>query len=212
MEKPRLARDKDSRKQVRAIVVPVPSKDWELAALALTHESKNLYNTVTFLVRQISAAYEFDKETSTHTRIEELHANQTEVLDAFNVAIAAVNAKRVGKDKARFLPLLEERMTVSPLSVALDVTVLDNVARMRVDADGDFVYRRIPAVCAQQVVRSAIDAWKAALSAIKRLGCQSRQIHRTRPKFPGFIDKNGHFPIRSAVCNSDQEVFQNRRR
>ena len=180
-------------RSVRTIVLPVPDKRWEKAALALTHEAKNLYNTVTFLIRQISSAYRRE-ETGVYVRIEQLHPNQSEVLDSFNRAISTVNDKRLGKDDPRFLPTLEERIAVSPLSLALDVTLLDNVARGWADHDGDVVYRRLPAACAQQVVRSAIDAWKGSLSSIRDWAKKPAR-YTGRPQLPNFKHKDGHFPL-----------------
>ena len=184
---------KSSDRSVRTIVLPVPDKGWEKAALALTHEAKNLYNTVTFLIRQINSAYRRE-ETGGYVGIAELHQNQTEVIAAFNVMIETINDKRLGKEDARFLPKLEERMATPPLSVALDVTLLDNVARGWADHDGDVVYRRVPAVCAQQVVRSVIDVWKGSLSALKDWA-KNPAKYTGRPQFPSFKDKDGHFPL-----------------
>ncbi len=185
--------DTGEGRQVRAIILSVPSKDWERAALALTHEAKNLYNTVTFLIRQINSAYRRD-EDGTYVRAEELHTNQVEVIEAFNAMIETINEKRSGKKDAKVLLLLQERMSTSPLFLALDVTLLDNVARVWADADGDVVYRRIPASSAQQVVRSVIDIWKAALSTMKDWA-KNPDKYTGRPQFPSFKDKDGHFPL-----------------
>jgi putative transposase len=185
---------KNGDRHVRTIVLPVPSKAWERAALALTHEAKNLYNTVTFLIRQINSAYRRDDATGSYVRLDALHQNQIEVITAFNGMIEIINAKRVGKKDAKVLPKLDDRMTVSPFSLALDVTLLDNVARRWADADGDIVYRRIPASSAQQVVRSVIDVWKASFSAMKDWA-RNPAKYTGRPQLPSFKDKNGHFPL-----------------
>ncbi|MCV9963674.1 IS200/IS605 family accessory protein TnpB-related protein [Pararhizobium sp. BT-229] len=185
--------EKGKDRHVRTIVLTAPSRDWERAARALTHEAKNLYNTVTFLVRQINSAYRRE-ETGVYVRAEELHPNQTEVIAAFNAMIGTINAKRSKKEDAKVLPLLEERMAVSPLSLALDVTLLDNVARVWADGDGDVVYRRLPASSAQQVVRSVIDVWKASLSAMKDWG-RNPAKYTGRPQLPSFKDKDGNFPL-----------------
>jgi putative transposase len=185
---------KNGDRHVRTIVLPVPSKTWERAALALTHEAKNLYNTVTFLIRQINSAYRRDDATGSYVCLDELHPNQIEVIAAFNAMIDTINAKRVAKEDAKVLPNLEECMAVSPFSLALDVTLLDNVARCWADADGDTVYRRIPASSAQQVVRSVIDVWKASFSAMKDWA-RNPTKYTGRPQFPSFKEKNGHFPL-----------------
>jgi putative transposase len=186
--------NKGGDRHVRTIVLPSPSKDWERAALALTHEAKNLYNSVTFLIRQINSAYRRDEETGTYVRIEALHHNQIEVITAFNDMIETINTKRSAKEDAKVLPKLVNTMALSPLSLALDVTLLDNVARRWADADGDIVYRRVPSSSAQQVVRSAIDVWKASLSAMKDWARDPAK-YTGRPQLPSFKDKNGHFPL-----------------
>nr|WP_250808313.1 IS200/IS605 family accessory protein TnpB-related protein [Neorhizobium tomejilense] len=185
--------DSKKARQVRTVVLRPPAPDWERAALALTHEAKNLYNTATFLIRQINSAYERD-EAGLYVRHAELHRNQHDAVAAFNMQIDRINDKRKDKEGARFLPRLEDAMTASPLTVALDVTLLDNVARLWADADGDTVYRRLPAVCAQQVVRSVIDVWKASLSAMKDW-TKNPAKYIGRPQFPSFKDKDGHFPL-----------------
>lgn len=190
-----MAKSKDDEdRHVRTIVLPVPSKDWERAALALTHEAKNLYNTATFLVRQVNSAYDRDDDRGEYVRLVQLHQNQIDVLDAFNRMISAINDKRRGKEDAKVLPPLEERMSASPLSLALDVTLLDNVARGWADRDGAPAYRRLPSSCAQQVVRSVIDVWKASLSAIKDWAKDPGK-YTGRPQLPSFKEKDGHFPL-----------------
>ncbi|MBY3432873.1 IS200/IS605 family element transposase accessory protein TnpB [Rhizobium laguerreae] len=186
--------NKDGDRHVRTIVLPAPSKDWERAALALTHEAKNLYNTVNFLIRQINSAYRRDEETGSYVRIEVLHDNQVEVINSFNGMIETINAKRGTKVDAKVLPQLDETMSLSPLFLALDLTVLDNVARRWADEDGDIVYRRIPASSAQQVVQSVIDVWRASLSAMKDW-TRNPAKYTGRPQLPSFKDKNGHFPL-----------------
>lgn len=96
----------DEDRHVRTIVLPVPSKEWERAALSLTHEAKNLYNTATFLIRQINSAYRRDEETGEYVRAGDLHTNQN-ALDAFNRMISVINDKRSGKEDAK---LVEDRV------------------------------------------------------------------------------------------------------
>ncbi len=184
----------------RAILLSVPSKDWEEVAMALTHEAKNLYNTITFLIRQVVSAYDYVSETKTSVLKDDLHQNQRDVIAAFNAMVGQINAKRIAKaksenqDKVRLLTELTPTMSVSPLNVVLNVTLLDNVVRGWTDGDGHRVYRRLPAASAQQVVRSVIDAWKATLSAISDWA-KHPEKYTGRPGFPRFLHKNGHFPL-----------------
>src|SRR5690606_15029166 len=115
-------------------------------------------------------------------------------LTAFNAMIDTINDSRRGKQDPKFLPRLEDKMSASPLTVCLDPTLLDNVAKRWTDGDGDVVYRRIPAVCGQQVVRSVVDVWKASLSAMKDWA-RDPSKYTGRPQFPSFKDKDGHFPL-----------------
>ena len=182
----------------RVFRLAIPGKEWAVVALALTREAKNLYNTCTFLIRQINSAYVFDPEARNYRLKDDLHEHQRDQLMAFNQVIDQVNTKRKLKqnenEKTRFVAPLEPVMTISPLYVALDVTVLDNVAKAHVDHEGQIVYRRLPASAAQQVVRSVIDVWKASLSA-QRDFARHPEKYTGRPQFPGFQPKDGHFPV-----------------
>ncbi|TLX16103.1 IS200/IS605 family accessory protein TnpB-related protein [Rhizobium sp. MHM7A] len=180
----------------RVLKLAVPNKEWAVVALALTHEAKNLYNTCTFLIRQINSAYLFDNETKTYRHRDDLHEHQRIALMAFNRVIEQVNAKRRAKqnDKPRYVASLKPVMSVPPLYVVLDVTVLDNVAKAHVDHEGQIVYRRLPASASQQVVRSVIDVWKASLAA-QRDFAKHPEKYTGRPQFPGFKPKDGHFPL-----------------
>jgi len=180
----------------RVLRLAIPDREWSNVALALTHEAKNLYNTCTFLIRQINSAYVFNGETKVYRLKDDLHEYQREALISFNRIIEQVNAKRRLKqtDKTRFVASLEPVMSAVPLYIALDVTVLDNVAKSHVDHEGQIVYRRLPAAAAQQVVRSVIDVWKASLAA-QRDFARNPGKYTGRPQFPGFKAKDGYFPL-----------------
>jgi len=180
----------------RVLRLAIPDREWANVALALMHEAKNLYNTCTFLIRQINSAYVFDGETKVYRLKDDLHEHQREALISFNRIIDQVNVKRRLKqsEKTRFVFSLEPVMTVAPLYIALDVTILDNVVKNHVDHEGQIVYRRLPASAAQQVVRSVIDVWKASLAA-QRDFARNPDKYTGRPQFPGFKAKEGHFPL-----------------
>lgn len=182
----------------RVLKLAIPDREWAVVALVLTREAKNLYNTCTFLIRQINSAYIYDTESRNYRLKDELHDHQRDALIAFNKVIETVNAKRKLKQKengkARFVATLEQVMTVTPLYIALDVTVLDNVVKAHVDHEGQIVYRRLPGASAQQVIRSVIDVWKASLSA-QRDFAKNPGKYTERPQFPGFQPKDGHFPL-----------------
>ncbi|TLX17110.1 IS200/IS605 family accessory protein TnpB-related protein [Rhizobium sp. MHM7A] len=180
----------------RVLKLAVPDKEWAAVALALTRETKNLYNTCTFLIRQINSAYVFNPESRKYRLKDELHDHQRDALVSFNKVIDIVNSKRKLKlnDKTRFVTSLEPVMTISPLYIALDITVLDNVVRSHVDHEGQIVYRRLPASAAQQVVRSVIDVWKASLSS-QRDFARHPEKYTGRPQLPNFQPKDGHFPL-----------------
>ena len=180
----------------RVLKLAIPDREWANVALALMHEAKNLYNTCTFLIRQINSAYVFDGETKVYRLKDDLHEHQREALISFNRIIEQINAKRRVKqtEKARLVASLEPVMTIPPLYIALDVTVLDNVAKTHIDHEGQIVYRRLPASAAQQVVRSVIDVWKISLSA-QRDFARNPGKYTGRPEFPGFKAKDGYFPL-----------------
>lgn len=180
----------------RVLKLAIPGKEWVSVALALTHEAKNLYNTCTFLIRQINSAYSFNPETKSYSLKDNLHDQQREALISFNRIIEQINAKRRVKqtEKTRFVATLEPVMTVAPLYIALDVTVLDNVVKSHIDQEGQIIYRRLPAAPAQQVVRSVIDVWKASLSA-QRDFARNPAKYNGRPELPRFKSKDGHFPL-----------------
>lgn len=186
----------------RVLKLAVPDKEWAVVALALTREAKNLYNTCTFLIRQINSAYVYDPENRNYRLQDELHEHQRDAIAAFNQIIDTVNAKRKLKqnDKTRFVTPLEPVMATSPLYVALDVTVLENVAKSHIDHEGQIVYRRLPGAAAQQVVGSVIDAWKASLAS-QRDFAKHPGKYTGRPQFPGFQPKDGNFPLEMPFAN-----------
>ncbi|TLX16775.1 IS200/IS605 family accessory protein TnpB-related protein [Rhizobium sp. MHM7A] len=182
--------------------MPILDRELTAVALALTREAKNLYNTCTFFIRQINSAYAFDPESRNYRLKDDLHDHQRDAIAALNQVIGSVNAKRKLKqnEKTRLVASLESVMTVSPLYVALDVTVLDNVVKSHVDHEGQIVYRRLPGAAAQQVVHSVIDIWKASLSA-QRDFAKNPGKYTGRPKFPSFQPKDGHFPLEMPYAN-----------
>jgi len=189
---------KNSDKQVRTLRLPVPDREWAETAWALCHEAKNLYNITTYLIRQVHSAYEYQAETKLNVLKAELHQNQIDAINLFNRVIDLVNDKRRAKaeDLSKFVPIqrLERTLQYGPLSSVLHKTVIDNVVRAHVDENGQSVYRRLPAVAAQQVVLSVVDLWKASLAAQKDFA-KSPHKYTGRPQFPSFLATNGHFPI-----------------
>ena len=139
------------------LILPYPKGDLLRAQMALTHQSKNLYNTGLFLIRQVLTAYEYSKELGTSSRKSELQQIQKDVIDCFNSQVAKINEKRIDKHPAQVekaqrlgkaapelkLVTLLGDVVGNPASFVLNPTVLDNVAReWGVSADGRNVYRR----------------------------------------------------------------------
>lgn len=185
-------------KQIRTLRLAVPNREWAETAAALCHEAKNLYNITTFLIRQIFSAYEYQAESKSHVLRTELHQSQIDALDLFNRIITEVNEKRLAKakDLAKFMPIyqLEQTLQHGPLSVVLHRTVIDNAVRSHIDENGHCVYRRLPAVAAQQVVLSVVDLWKASLAAQKDY-FKNPAKYTGRPQFPSYLAKNETFQI-----------------
>jgi len=189
---------KNGDKQVRTLRLSVPDREWAVTALALCHEAKNLYNITTYLIRQVYSAYEYQAETKLNVLKAELHQNQIDAINLFNRVIDQVNDKRRAKaeDLSKFVPIqrLERTLQYGPLSSVLHKTVIDNVVKSHLDENGQSVYRRLPAVAAQQVVLSVVDLWKASLAAQKDF-VKNPHKYTGRPQFPSFLAKNETFQI-----------------
>ena len=161
----------------------------------MTHQSKNLFNICNWLVRQVVSAYEYDRDAMVSRLKSDAHPNQIEAIAHFNRQIDDINRKRAEKHPARVkkarlehgaaaavekgdgkefeAPKLKvlarlEPVMASPLGAVTDLTVLDNAAKTRANEGGDFVYRRIPAAMAQQVVRRLRECYSGYLQATKR--------------------------------------------
>jgi putative transposase len=183
------------------VVLPIPDKEWVAVATALTREAKNLYNVATFLVRQVVSAYDYDGSTKLHRLRGDLHPNQVDAIARFNDVIDTVNLrKRAKSDQAKIVSELKAEMTKPPLLSVLDLTVLDTITRQHSDRDGTCVYRRIPAVSAQQVLLSVVDTWKATLKGLAAY-TKNPAAFTGRPGFPDFLAKDGHFPLEFPYAN-----------
>jgi len=185
--------------------------------LSLTHQAKNLFNVCNWLVRQVVSAYEYDRVETVSRLKESLHPNQIEAIAHFNRQIDEINRKRAENhpakvEKARlahdtksteaeFKPpklkvvaRIEPVMESSPLGAVLDLTVLDNAAKTRANENGDFVYRRIPAAMAQQVVRRLRECYLGYLQATKRFNADPTNM-TGRPQMPNYLGKNDRFVV-----------------
>ena len=186
-------------KSIRTIALTIPNKEWKNVARELTHEAKNLYNITTYLIRQVVTSYDYNAASKQHKRKKDLHQAQTDVIDRFNATIENVNAKRKETADKKNKPFVEiASLTVgmdkSPLSIILNSTVLDNMAKNHIDNKRICTYRAIPAVAAQQVVLSVIDVWKATLSSLIKYH-KTPNLFTGRPGYPHFQQKDGHFPL-----------------
>jgi len=188
----------------------------------MTHQSKNLFNICNWLVRQVVSAYEYNRVAKVSRLKSNAHPNQIEAIAHFNSQIDEINRKRAKNhpakvEKARLaheaeaagekgeakefeppklkvLARLEPVMESSPLGAVLDPTVLDNAAKTRANENGDFVYRRIPAAMAQQVVRRLRECYSGYLQATKRFNADPTNM-TGRPQMPDYLGKNDRFVV-----------------
>ena len=184
--------------------------------LSLTHQSKNLFNICNWMVRQVVSAYEYDRVEKVSRIKSVLHPNQIEAIAHFNRQIDEINRKRAKKhpakvEKARLeheseangkefeAPKLKvlarlEPVMASPLGAVLDPTVLDNAAKTRANENGIFIYRRIPAAMAQQVVRRLRECYSGYLKSTKRFNADPANM-TGRPQMPNYLEKNERFVV-----------------
>lgn len=191
--------------------LPFPVDGLLRAQLALTHQGKNLYNTGLFMLRQVLSAYAYDAATKTSVLKAEIHDEQRKAIDFYNTHIAQINAKRIAKfpdqcakadaskkqaPQLKLVPLLTPVMEKLSSSM-LDATVLDNVARHWKNGQGEAVYRRLPGVMAQQVMKKLGENFSSFFMASARFhGSPSERSGMTgRPRMPGYLGKNERFTL-----------------
>jgi hypothetical protein len=201
----------------RTIVLKTRTGDHMRVCNALTHQSKNLYNTGLHAIRQVMTAYDWDGVTGVHTLKGDPHDEQRVVIDHLNRVITQINQDRVNshprkvskaKDKfendpknqgrvfdppkLKVLPLLGTRMDTNPVFPVLDDTVLDNYLKTKPDETGQVVYRRMPAAMAQQARYRLQETIKGYWSALKRYSVDASGM-TGRPAMPGYLDRNDRF-------------------
>jgi putative transposase len=197
------------------LTLPYPKGELLRAQMALTHQSKNLYNTGLFLIRQVLTAYEYDKELGTSSRKSELQPIQKDVIDCFNAQVAKINEKRIDKHPAQVekaqglgkaapelkLVTLLGDVVGNPASIVLNPTVLDNAAReWGSRAEGENVYRRLPGVMAQQVLKKLGENFSSYFQSLSRFN-KSSQDMTGRPCLPGYLGKNERFVLEIPLAN-----------
>ena len=189
---------------VATINIPVRDAVVLRVASAATHQSKNLYNTGLFLIRQVQTAYEYDPATkvSTLKADADLDPKQIAVIDHFNATIDRINTARAGKLPRRSkdpdaLPKFIARLTPTlktPLSIVLNDTVLDNAARSWPNEKGETVYARLPAAMAQQTLRRLKDAFSGYFASVQAWNAKSAGM-TGRPRLPDYLHKHDRFVL-----------------
>jgi len=189
------------------LTLPRPKDELEKVLLALTHQSKNLANTCLFVIRNAFTAYKYDKETGLNVLKKELHSHQIDIIDHYNIHIALINKKRIDKHpafiqkelakgkaledirEAKLIPLLAPVLS-NLAAVLLDSTLLDNVVKTWSNEKHDIVYKRIPAVMAQQNLATIKDNFSSYFNAAKQYGKNPASM-TGRPRMPKYHDKQG---------------------
>ncbi|MFS8981208.1 transposase [Cupriavidus necator] len=194
----------------RVLVLPSPTPELLRTCLALTLQCKNLYNTIHYMVRGVLTAYAWDGKAKCWRMKGDLHAAQTEAILAFNAAVGKINqarqvkyeeaiaagGKKAEKAKLTLLPSFEVEVKNLYRSL-LDITVLDNVARLRPDQTGQVVYRRLPAKAAQLVLARYKDAWTGYFKADKvyRANGAGAAAMTGAPRRPDYLAKRDRFVL-----------------
>jgi putative transposase len=199
----------------RAVVLARPRGPLLECCLALTLQCKNLRNTIHYVVRNVLTAYEWDQGAGTWLQKKQLHAAQREAIDCFARVVRNLNTDRNAKycaarqaggekaEKAKLTLIPELCPSVQNIyRTVLDLTVLDNVARLWPDQKGEIVYRRLPAACAQLVVARYKDGWTGYFEAKKVYEAKGAGAAAMTgaPKPPNYLAKRDHFVLEIALA------------
>ena len=177
------------------VTLPLPKDDFQQALLALTLQAKNLYNTGVFFVRQVLAAYKYDRETKTSHLKPNLHKNQLEIIEHINIIAERVNQKRLATidrkrekkpDTELKLISLLGNVVNNPARTVLDTTILDNALRVWTNEHGHCVYASLPATMAQNVLARVGEAFTSYFLATKRYNTNPKNM-TGRPQMPGYL-------------------------
>jgi putative transposase len=179
------------------VTLPTPKGDFLRTLLALTHQSKNLYNTGLFLIRQVYSAYEYDRVDKTSHLKSTLHPSQTQAIEHFNAQVERINkarrqnyGKKLAKDPDAELdqvPSLDP--SANPTRTILDSAILDNAARWWTDANNERIYKSLPGVMAQQVLRDLTDNFGNFFAATKKYNTAPAGM-TGRPRMPKYLPKH----------------------
>ncbi|MDF3887172.1 transposase [Cupriavidus basilensis] len=194
----------------RVVVLAKPVGHLLACCLALTLQCKNLRNTIHYVVRNVLTAYTWDVSSECWRRRSELHAAQQAAIDCFSQVIKDLNAAREAKylaikdaggekaDKAKLTIIPELGLTVQNVyRTVIDLTVLDNVAKLWPDQHGNVVYRRLPAKAAQLVVARYKDGWSGYFEVKKVYEAKGpgAAAMTGAPKPPNYLAKRDHFVL-----------------
>lgn len=199
------------RFDTRVLTLRPAQGDVSRVLLALTHQTKNIKNTAVYLIRQVISAYEYDRDTQRNVLRDELRPEQVSAIAEFNQQIVGINGKRTEKfpsKQARWiadgrLDGKEPKLKLVPFlgaqvehlfATVLDATVLDNVVRHHRNENGDVVYRRVPGVVAQQVLKRVTESFASFAKAVKQYRADPAGM-TGRPKLPGYLGKHERFVL-----------------
>ena len=193
----------------RTISLQTPKGDFLRVLSALTHQSKNLFNSGYYLIKQVLTSFEYDSVAKVSRIKSELHERQLEAIAHFNVHIQKVNNKRTkefpkklakakpdakGKEPVlKLIPVIEDTMK-SLVGSILDPTILDNAVRHWRDDKGQSAYRKLPGVMAQQVLKHIREGYSSYFEAIKRYRTNPSGM-TGKPQMPGYLFKHDRFVV-----------------
>lgn len=205
----------DPQIAVTTLTLPKVSGDVLRAFLAATLQAKNLYNSALYLIRQVVTAYEYDSERKLNILKDDIRPEQQATIDHFNSIIVARNQKRADEYEAKSAKKRANGEEVTPLKAVplllpqmknlyaslLEITVLETAVKTRPDENGEFVFKRIPAAMAQQLLWLVADNFKSYFKATKEYGINPDKF-TGRPAMPDYKERNDRMVLEIPVANT----------
>jgi putative transposase len=169
---------------------------------ALCLQGKNLKNGGTFIVIVVVNAHQEDGSLKVT-----LSPIEKELIDRANARVKLINEKRLKKYRKKLADdpktpaphLLKEFGADNPDERAskwqiLDSTLLEQMLRAHRDQDGFLIYKAVPAVAAQQIVKEIQEAFNSYFAAREAYKIKP-ELFTGAPMLPGFLEKNGRATI-----------------
>ena len=175
---------------------------------SLTIGAGGLKNAVTFHIRNVLFAYDYDKSIG-YVQKENLHENQTQCLDLLNRTIPLLNAGRTAKHEKKmaewnalddeqkteksapklslFLPY-EKTITKNTYYQCLNDVLLESAIKLK-ESESEFKdYTVLPSYVAQAILQKTAESFKLHFKALAEYNANS-EAFKGKPQMPGFLPK-----------------------